>query len=463
MDRSCAGDERIQLPLEISRVGAGNKRRQHNSAVGANRDNNASEERDDRILTGSLRGPVLVMAEQAAEPGLTDDLLSRFQRGVGFNPCSAERAVAEHLMRTERIVEVDVRRNQEIKVLLSEYDKMVQALEFDRLDPALNINVLIGSTRRGGDDSRAGIFQDVVEFGNEHAIAVASDVVDAELFNSSVFEKRLGLLCHPLGVWLERAGRAIDAPCGHMDERQHEALPQASGRPDTFAEEIDLPEGLGVDFQELVPRALPALGPRQHTLLLEDVLDRRFRDHMNPQLFELAENPAVAPASFFGDTDYDLTNGLQRFRASHLFRFSASALRVEPALIGSRMNNRDQLSHAGTDGRAQLEKPFALDLREEDSLLGDTLAKHFILGLEEFNLTTEPLLRGSGQQEQKRVKQPSHGDKILAENHLQEGDYLFTPPPFVASQLARSSGEQLRCACHLLTGSDIRRQNLWQY
>jgi hypothetical protein len=52
-------------------------------------------------------------------------------------------------------------------------------------------------------------------------------------------------------------------------------------------------------------------------------------------------------------------------------------------------DDRDELGHAETNGCAQLEEPFAFDLREKDSLLGNVLPKHLVLGLEELDLSPE--------------------------------------------------------------------------
>jgi hypothetical protein len=91
------------------------------------------------------------------------------------------------------------------------------------------------------------------------------------------------------------------------------------------------------------------------------------------------------------------------------------------------VDDREQFGHAGADSSAQPVKSLALGLRHEDSLLGNSLAEHLILGLEKFNLATE-LMRGrAGEQEQQWLKQPTHDRAILRISTQSEGDHFLHP------------------------------------
>jgi hypothetical protein len=75
---------------------------------------------------------------------MADDLFPRFKRIIDLAPVTGKRPIADALMRSECIVEVHVRRDQEIEVLLAKDDKMVKTLVLDRLNPALDVGVRIG-------------------------------------------------------------------------------------------------------------------------------------------------------------------------------------------------------------------------------------------------------------------------------------------------------------------------------
>jgi hypothetical protein len=142
-----------------------------------------------------------------------------------------------------------------------------------------------------------GVLEDLVELGDVHSVSIMDKMRHRQACFTSLIDDGSGLLNHPLAVWFETAGRTEDTPCTDMQEGQHKRLPQAGRRPDQLAEEVDLPERFDVDLEKLIPTASPPLGTGLDALLFEDVLDGRFRDRVNPQLLEFAENLPIAPAS----------------------------------------------------------------------------------------------------------------------------------------------------------------------
>lgn len=195
-------------------------------------------------------------------------------------------------MRPQRVVKIDVRRDQEVEVPLAEDNKVSQAFIFDTSNPTLDVDVLIRSMGSNGNHSGAAVLQDGIEFGDELPIPIPGDMIRPQPGRASSIEKDFRLPLHPLSIGLKTAGRAVHSPGGHVDERQYKALPQAFGRPNALAEEIDLPERLGVDLQELIPSAFPTSRPRQHPGLFEDVFDRALRDRMDSQLLS---SPKIRP------------------------------------------------------------------------------------------------------------------------------------------------------------------------
>lgn len=93
--------------------------------------------------SNASRGASFVVAEQAAQTRIANNLFARFQRIIAFAPLPGEWPIADTLMRPQRVVEVDVGRDQEVEMLLAEHDEMSQAFILDRPDPAFDKNVLI--------------------------------------------------------------------------------------------------------------------------------------------------------------------------------------------------------------------------------------------------------------------------------------------------------------------------------
>lgn len=52
---------------------------------------------------------------------------------------------------------------------------------------------------------------------------------------------------------------------------------------------------------------------------------------------------------------------------------------------------------------------------------------------------------------------------MLAKNRIYEGDNLFTPRQLLPDSWSARQASSCDAPCHLLTGSDIGLQSLWQY
>jgi hypothetical protein len=102
-----------------------------------------------------------------------------------------------------------------------------------------------------------------------------------------------------------------------VQKGQHERLPQSRRRPDQLAEEVDRPERLGVNLEELVPRSLAPLRARLDPFFLADILDCGLGDAVDSQFLALSENPPVASCRLPGQPNNDLTHRLLRLRPTH--------------------------------------------------------------------------------------------------------------------------------------------------
>lgn len=91
------------------------------------------------------------------------------------------------------------------------------------------------------------------------------------------------------------------------------------------------------------------------------------------------------------------------------------------------MDDRNQLSCAGSDRLAELDEPLPFALAQKDLLLRGSLPEHLVLGLEKFDVAAQFVLSTPWQKEKKRMQKPSHGDRILVQSQLPENDNLFAP------------------------------------
>ena len=125
-----------------------------------------------------------------------------------------------------------------------------------------------------------------------------------------------------------------------MQEREHVGLPKAGAGHHHLAEEITLPKGVGVDLDELVPRAGSTLGARVDTFFLENSSDSRATNAADPQLPQFADDPGVAPLILLGEADDDLADRLGSTFPAHLLRGRLPlASPLQPTAVGSWMNN----------------------------------------------------------------------------------------------------------------------------
>jgi len=190
-----------------------------------------------------------------------------------------------------------------------------------------------------------------------------------------------------------------------MNKRQHKGLPQASWRPDHLAEEVDLPERIDMEFEELIiPSAATTLGARSNPFFLEDVCNGRLADGVNPQFFQFTKDATVSPPRLPSQSNDNLTNRFQSARSGLL----ATGFFSDPPLVSSAMDDRDQLRGPRPYGSAQLEQPLSFLSLQKDPLLGHSSSEHFVFSLEQFNVPAQFILRTSCQIEQKRRKPTCH-------------------------------------------------------
>lgn len=181
-------------------------------------------------------------------------------------------------------------------------------------------------------------------------------------------EKLCRLPLHPSRIRLERCRGNEHLASSQVNEGHGENLTWSVFCPNPFAEEIDLPQGVGVEFDKLAPTSTASLGARFDVMFYQDVLDRLSRDLADAKLPQLTEDTAIAPTGFIGDLDHQLTNNASQARSS-LSRFRIGrAFITNPASEGRLVDSRNDLANPRAEFLAQLQQPSSFIPFQEDSL-----------------------------------------------------------------------------------------------
>jgi len=239
-----------------------------------------------------------IVSQQATKRFVADDLLTFGKRIINCGPIPSKRSVVQSLMRPHRVVINFVRRDEIIEVPLTEDDEEIQALEFYRFYPSLDKCVLIWRLWSRLLHSTTNVLKHLIEFLDIHAIAITDEILDPKVNFPGLLNKDMSLVNHPFCIGLEAAGRADHSSSAKMNKRQHKGLPQASRRPDHLTEEVNLPERVDVEFEELIPSATAALGARPNSFFFEDVCNGRLADGMNPQFLQFSKRCGRNPSPF---------------------------------------------------------------------------------------------------------------------------------------------------------------------
>src|SRR6267142_2937408 len=177
-------------------------------------------------------------------------------------------------------------------MLLAEHDELVEALVLDGLDEPFDVGVHVGGTESHRLELYSSFRQHVAKFGNVFDVSIPQHDLDSQAFLPGIFQECPRLVLHPDDACLERAGREIDLPRRHVNERQEEDLADTAGCNDVSLDEVALPQGLSMGFEEGAPVALRRIELRIELVLSQDV-DHGAARHLQPELAKLTEDARI--------------------------------------------------------------------------------------------------------------------------------------------------------------------------
>ena len=119
----------------------------------------------------------------------------------------------------------------------------------------------------------------------------------------------------------------------NVNSGEGEDLTGTTTGPDKLAEEIDLPEGILVDLDELAPGALAPLRSRLKTVFDQNILNRLAADRTDFKLSEFDENSGVAPARFLGQLDDQFMIHCSQSGPAFPFRLNLALFLPDPTLL----------------------------------------------------------------------------------------------------------------------------------
>lgn len=108
--------------------------------------------------------------------------------------------------------------------------------------------------------------------------------------------ERICLLNHPRFIGFISGRRDINLSGLDVKKDKNEDVTKSRLGYDFLREEVTLPHGGGVTFDELIPSTRAAFRANVKPVSLEDILDGVTGHGFNAKFLEFAENPTVAPA-----------------------------------------------------------------------------------------------------------------------------------------------------------------------
>lgn len=221
--------------------------------------------------------PSAVRFQEPAESLLAADVREQDRLGIigllATNLISNGRVIFQALVGPEAVVKIQVHFAEMVQVLGTKDQKVIEQLVAESLDKPLDVGLHVRCAVGNLHRLRSLALQFLVERLRELAVSVVDHVCDGEAIGPCLVHKCLGLPNGPILVGVQRCGGKYYASSLDVQKGNHKRLPNPAQRQDFLAEEVDLPEGAGVLFQELVPSCFASVGGRIETGLLQDVTD----------------------------------------------------------------------------------------------------------------------------------------------------------------------------------------------
>lgn len=320
-----------------------------------------------------------------------------------------ERQVFQRLMRPLTVVIGQVGFDEVSIVVLAEDDKMIEALDLERLNPAFDERIHVRRSDGGSHNLDVLRLEDFVELGGKLAVVVTDQVRGFMSLFLKLHRDIASLLGDPFRSRIRRHAGHDHATRTNVNEEQNEEIDWATERPDFLLEEVAGSQRLGVALDELGPRSFTALRTKIMPGFAQDFFDGRLADR-DAQLLEFADDPAEAPTNFVGHAQHERPNVDRRlwptpFTGARLWR--TAFFGFEPAPKSTVTDDADQLADLRSERFAELDQLTLLGGRHIDPprQLG---AQNLVFDFEKLNHLGQFAIGGAGQEEQKSLPDRRH-------------------------------------------------------
>ena len=165
-----------------------------------------------------------------------------------------------------------------------------------------------------------GILEHVQKWFRVLAIVIVHHDFAWQVLLLSVLDERLGLLDHPSLIWF--VSRRCDVYLSRFDieKDSNKDVSKSRFRNDLLREEIALPHGFRVTFQDFAPRSRATSRTGFIAVTFQDIFDRVSRHGLDAQFSQFAKDASVAPRIIFGEFQDQLFNLLCSPRSAVLSR-----------------------------------------------------------------------------------------------------------------------------------------------
>lgn len=325
--------------------------------------------------------------------------------GFGFH----QKLVLLPLVRARTVIVAQEGFQERVHVPRSENQEVIQNFVPQGSDESFDVGVHPGCSKGGPHGLDSLPTEGLLHSPGEFRVSVVDNVPDGQSALAGLLHEGLRLGLDPGFVRMFR-GRSNDgAPGVDMQKRDHEYLANARHRQHFLAEEVHLPEGRGVAFQELIPGSLPSDWAGWEIRLPQNSLDGALGQR-DSKFRELAPDPPVAPSVLAGQFQDQPTNRECGHGAAPLSArsFLPVDLRLsDPAKERSRSDDGHELVNGLPQLFSHLQEPLALRARDGDPV-GKLAPEDFVLDLEIPDLASQFFVRRRGDYVEDRVEDAGH-------------------------------------------------------
>ena len=345
---------------------------------------------------------------------------------------------------------------QDIHVLVSKDDEMIETFLLDRLDEPFGEGDHVRRTDRRPLCLNLSLFQ-----GRNERLRVLPVIIQHQNLAFRAFRlDRLNELCrlpnHPLFIRLVGRRRNIDSTSFDVDEDQNKDIAKPRFRDDLLRKEIALPQRLRMSSHKLIPSSRTTFRPNIKAVTFQNRFDRIASNRRDTEFPKFAKNSGVSPTVVLSKLENQLFQFRLGSRPSRFlgFRFPLATRLVRftnPLSKSIRMNNGAEMVQSGTKPATKPNQSVLLSFGQLDAFR-QSRSQKLVLGFEKADVPSQFFVRRLGQNEQKSgvdVTEVGHREKCSRSRKTLGGRNFCTPleGPRLVTRKSKST-ERARTNAH---------------